>query len=252
MSILTLRGGLSGRAPIALMAVALTLASAATAGAATILIRDGLANANHLGGVDISNGRAVQWVSTLPFEDVSITADLYAVPGQSGEATAYLTTRLGPGTTVADEVARVTVPLSAFDAASHTVPLFSGLSLAAGHYYLVVTPGATNGFWEASAPGDFTGEFFPHPEPPNGTISVPGFPEFQFVALSSAPAPADPFGPARPFIPFHFAFGTMHFAVRGRLAEDPGPPAVPEPGALSLLLVGGVVLAHRRRARGRA
>ncbi len=233
------------------LGIAATLASAVTAGAATIVSFDGLATATHLGGVDISNGRAVHWLSTLPFEDVSITADLYAVPGRTGEATAYLTTRLGPGTTVADEVARATVALTAFDAADHTVALFSGLSLAAGEYFLVVTPGATNGLWEASAPNDFTGRFFPHPNPPNGTISVPGFPAFQFVALSSAPAPADPFGPARPFTPLNFAFGTMHFAVNGRLAQDPLPPSVPEPGMLALLLVGGLALARRRRPGAR-
>jgi hypothetical protein len=232
------------------IATALVLALADSAGAAPIIIRTGPDMANTLGGVPITHGRAVQWVSTLLFEDVSVTADLSALPGRSGEATAYLTTSLGPGTTLADEVARATVALPDFSAASNTVTLFAGLTLPAGHYYLIVTPGATDGIWKASDPGDITTRVFPFPDPPDGTISAtPGFPNYQFVALSSAPAPADPFGPARPFIPFNHSFGVMHFGVDGRLAQDPLPPSVPEPGTLMLLLGGIVVGVRRFRSR---
>ena len=243
-------GGSAGLLRTVGVLAALVLAVAEIAGAAPILIRTGPEILNSLHGLPLGQSRAVQWASALPFEDVSVTANLSSAPGHSGGATAYLTTSLGPGTTVADEIARVTFTLPDFAAASLTVPLFSGLTLPAGHYYLVVTPDTPeNGVWRASEPGDITTFVFPHPDPPDGTITAaPGFPNHQFVALSSAPAPADPFGPARPFITFHHSSGAMHFAVEGRLAQDPQdplPPTVPEPGTLALL-VGGIVVGARR------
>src|SRR6478672_5768253 len=55
-------------------------------------------------GVGIGAGRATQWQSDLAFEDVTITADLTGFIGAQGTATAFLTTKIGPGTTPADEI----------------------------------------------------------------------------------------------------------------------------------------------------
>ena len=77
----------------------------------------------------IGAGRATQWQSSLAFEDVTVTADLSSLVGVTGTATAYLTTKVGPGTTAADEIAHATVTLPDFFASSHTVTLFTGLAL---------------------------------------------------------------------------------------------------------------------------
>src|SRR5204863_8662304 len=60
--------------------------------------------------------------------------------------TAFLTTRVGPGATIADEVARynytVTSPLFPHELKT----LFSGLTLGAGTYYLIIS-GSGSGGW---------------------------------------------------------------------------------------------------------
>jgi hypothetical protein len=81
----------------------------------------------------------VSWTQTNGYRDVEISALVHSLAlGDRG--TAYLTKRVGPGTTLADQVA----------AASFTFPndergmvLLSGLTLGPGTYYLMVT-GGTN------------------------------------------------------------------------------------------------------------
>ena len=81
----------------------------------------------------------VTWSQASPFTGVSVFATIGGVPG-SGFA--YLTNRIGPGTTAAaNEIA--STPVS-FPAASTETQLFSGLSLPAGTYYLTL---AGNGSW---------------------------------------------------------------------------------------------------------
>jgi hypothetical protein len=204
-------------------------------------------------GIEIGNGRVTQWQSTLAFEDVTVTADLSSVPSPSGTATAFLTTRIGPGTTAADEVARATVALPDFFAPSHTVTLFTGLNLAPAHYYLTIVSSPTNaGIWrtsdstQAQIVGYPCGDAIPCP------VIIPGFPNWQMFTLQP-----NAYAPASVWTPFHFSAGEMRFAVDGTLARetDPTDPPtdpptpVPEPGTLMLTLAGLAAAARKVRAR---
>jgi hypothetical protein len=72
------------------------------------------------------------WTQTSAYTDVAISAVVSGVPGDS--FTAYLTTQVGPGTTIADEIAEVTLAYPGLT--DQSVTLFQGLSLPAGTYYL--------------------------------------------------------------------------------------------------------------------
>jgi hypothetical protein len=202
-------------------------------------------------GVELGAGRVTQWQSMLAFEDVTVTADLSSVGSVSTTptATAFLTTRIGPGTTAADEVARATVVLPDFFAPSHTVTLFTGLNLAPAHYYLtIVSPPATIGIWRTSDSTQAQKVGFPCDGAPPCPVTIPGFPNWQMFTVQP-----NPYAPASVWTPFHFSAGEMHFAVDGTLAgEEPPtepPPSVPEPGTLMLTLGGLAAGARKLRAR---
>jgi hypothetical protein len=197
-------------------------------------------------GLGIGSGRATQWQSALAFEDVTVTADLSAFIGGSGTVTAYLTMRVGPGTTAADEVAHATVSLPDFFAASHTVTLFSGLNLDPANYYLSIVG---TGLWWTSDSHQAEISGFPcNTAPCPVTISNgdPAFPNWQMFSVAP-----NAYAPASVWTPFHFGFGEMHFSVDGTLVQqvpptDP-PPTVPEPGTLMLTLTGLAAAARTRR-----
>jgi hypothetical protein len=196
----------------------------------------------------IGAGRATQWQSSLAFEDVTVTADLSSLPGMTGTATAFLTTKVGPGTTAADEIAHATVSLSDFFAPSHTVTLFTGLDLAPADYYLSIVS-ATGGIWWMS---DFTQAqttMFPCndiPCPVTIGSGAPAFPNWQMFTVAP-----NAYAPASVWTPFTFGLGEYHFAVTGTLADgpptEPQPAPVPEPATLTLTLAGLVAAAVRRR-----
>src|SRR3954469_2860218 len=86
----------------------------------------------------------VTWSQTSPFTGVSVFA---TIGGVSGSGFAYLTNKIGPGTTAAaNEIA--STPVS-FPAASTETQLFSGLSLPAGTYYLTLAGSA--GDWGSTS-----------------------------------------------------------------------------------------------------
>jgi hypothetical protein len=95
----------------------------------------------------IYNGQGfrVGWTQADTFDTVRISATLetqYA--GITGQA--YLTTQIGPGTTVANEIASTnfTFPLQQTD-----FVLFEGLHLPAGSYYLsIIGDSALGSCWE--------------------------------------------------------------------------------------------------------
>ena len=200
----------------------------------------------------IGAGRATQWQSRLAFEDVMVTADLSSLIGMTGTATAFLTTKVGPGTTAADEIAHATVTLPDFFASSHTVTLFSGLDLAPANYYLSIVS-ATGGIWWMSDASQAQTTLFPCNDVPCPvTIGAgnPAFPNWQMFTVAP-----NAYAPASVWTPFTFGLGEYHFAVSGRLADDvptdpptDPPTPVPEPATLTLTLVGLVAAAVRRRA----
>ena len=85
------------------------------------------------------------------FQNVAISLSMSAFPHSGTTATAYLTTRIGPGTTSANEVAstRFTFP-TGIDYVSPDIMLFTGLTLAPNTYYVTFsnTGGANyGGLW---------------------------------------------------------------------------------------------------------
>ena len=208
-----------------------------------------------IGGLSIGAGRMTQWDQTIHVSNATITADLSTFLGIPGDATAFLTNAIGPGTTVANEIAHVTVPLPALTlGVLNTVTLFNGLDLAPAHYYLTLTSAA--GIWQTSDFVSWTRSGIPCLNPPDCEVTVPGFPTWQSFGLGG-----NAYAPAQVFTPFHFGFGVMHFSVEGQLDGDvppppgpgpvPDPTAVPEPGSLVLLLTGLAAGARKMRARRR-
>jgi hypothetical protein len=204
----------------------------------------------------IGAGRATQWQSTLAFEDVTVTADLSSLIGMTGTATAFLTTKVGPGTTAADEIAHATVSLPDFFASSHTVTLFTGLDLAPADYYLSIFS-ATGGVWWMSDSTQAQTVLYPcneFPCPVTIGSGDPAFPNWQMFTVAP-----NAYAPASVWTPFTFGLGEFHFAVNGTLAQGPptdptdppNPTAVPEPATLTLTLVGLAAAAVRRRGSRR-
>lgn len=79
------------------------------------------------------------WTSSFAFNNVSIFGE---VSGDLGSTiTAYLTTQVGPGTTVANQVASATITPPSTETPG--VLLLSGFNLGPGTYYLVLSGPAT-------------------------------------------------------------------------------------------------------------
>lgn len=91
------------------------------------------------------------WSTSASYADVRISVNLSGSPS-SPPGTAFLMGRIGPGTTSASEVARSSFRVDGPDV---TATLFSGLSMPAGTYYLVLSSSFTGsdlGWWSAFNP----------------------------------------------------------------------------------------------------
>jgi hypothetical protein len=99
---------------------------------ATIIAAETVAGAPH--SVQANDPEGVNWTQTGSYTDVSIFAVISAqnIVG-NGTGTVFLTTKIGAGTTTADEIARTTLSGIAFGGDS-LIPLFSGLTLGPGTY----------------------------------------------------------------------------------------------------------------------
>jgi hypothetical protein len=141
---------------------------------------------------------------TMPLADLSSGGPIGGVEG-----TVYLMNQIGPGTTSANEVAPP-VSISGLTASFTTRTLFSGLTLGAGNYYVVLVPTNTSplsmspeaGDSEVVTPGvgvaalGATSSLTPAPYPPatvlplnppgNLFINVDG--DLRFSGASSVPA----------------------------------------------------------------
>jgi hypothetical protein len=154
------------------------------------------------------------------YTNVAVSASLVAGGVAGDVGTAFLTTQVGPGTTAADQVATGTFNFA--DAASFNtlvnVPVFSGLTVNAGTYYLVlvgvdvydgisVNPSSTY----TTAPGSSV-----------GTLTYTSGTD-----VNSLYAPASTFSSAN-------TLGTPFLTVTGDLS----PTSVPEPSTALLFLAG--------------
>lgn len=91
------------------------------------------------------------WSTSASYADVTISSNLSGSPS-SLPGTAFLMSRIGPGTTTTSEIAR-----TAFQAGGPDVSttLFNGLSMPAGTYYLVLSSSSAAsdlGWWSAFNP----------------------------------------------------------------------------------------------------
>jgi hypothetical protein len=112
-----------------------------------------------LGGGGADQVLASSWTQTGSWTNVSISAELgngsnYGHSG--GDAiSVYLTNRIGPGTTVANQIASTSISPATVD---ETDTLFTGLSLGASTYYLVLgAPGQFAEWYGTSLPTVTTG-----------------------------------------------------------------------------------------------
>ena len=205
---------------------AAALAFVSTAATAQVVIVDTLPPVGtNRSNVNTTQANAVPFTFTDAFDNVTVEASLTATDNSTLTGTAFLTTAIGPGTTVADVVA--TAPFTFASVAAFTevsyVTLFSGLDLPADDYFLIVAGDGTGGGITLNPAATYTTD-------PDATVSTS-----QFAAgtnLDTTFIPASNFG--------NSGLGNRFI----RLTSVP----VPEPTSLGLLGMGGLVMLRRRRA----
>jgi hypothetical protein len=163
----------------------------------------------------------VSWIATSAFSNVKISIPLDADAGATGMA--YLTTKIGSGTTAANAIASSSF---SFPSASSLTTVFSGLNLGDGTYYLVIQQTATgstgNGMWDGTPTPSIT-----------SAASVTANGEYWDFNLTSGYPPASPFSEG----------SATHYEYN--ITSSP----VPEPSAIWLNLLGGGAAVFVRECR---
>jgi hypothetical protein len=163
-------------------------------------------------------GLEASWTSSIPYTNVSISANLTSGSSTaSGTDTFFLTTQIGPGTTTANEISRNTLTVPA--GPQSVISIFSGLTLSPGNYFLVLggpfTPAI---FWSTSD---------------SPTITTGAGVTFDGTGVASPNCGVCPYVPATTFdtsSQFHYLF-----EVSGT--------AIPEPSSAAFFFVGLLAIA---------
>ena len=201
---------------------------------------------------DLSPAEGVGWNQTIGVQGVTISAllgGLGILPESTSpmSATAYLTTSIGPGTTVSDLIASSTfaVPSYAVQPDPASYALFSNINLAPGNYYLTIaTPDVHRlGWLSSTTPALFT---------------APGFSYLgaQWVSVFDDVAS---YPPNANFVPLPESLSPSAYGLMFDISTDPGsaiPPndpgaIAPEPAEYGLMSLGvaGLFLIVRRTRR---
>ena len=209
---------------LAALGVSLGLASLALpASAIPIILVDGPHGSTlSLGATD--QALVASWSSTNTYSSVDIAFKSNFGPF---DGTAYLMTQIGPGTTVAQQVAIATYSVTSVSPV--LTNLFSGLTLGPGSYYLVVTSSSTGG-WDTP--------YTAGPAVVNADVGVTR--GAQFIVNQGNGLPNLSYLPASSFSALNAVYD-LEFRVTGSV--------VPEPSALILL---GLTLAFLRGLRAAA
>jgi hypothetical protein len=204
-------------------AFAIVLLSAGFASANPIISVTGTHDtAFFVGGSAADEMLVSSWTETGSYINVSISAVLSNQFGGNPNSTlsAYLTDRIGPGTTAADVIASTSISPTTFD---ETDTLFTGLSLGAGSYYLVLAaPGKFAGWWGTNSPTITT----------DTGVTDTGY---YYTNLQGNGSPDDAFPPASTFSP-----DTTDFLLYS--ATGTASSATPEPSSFILAGLAGIFL----------
>lgn len=179
-------------------------------------------------GILASGAAASSWSSTLTYTGVSIATMLAGTPLGPVPGTAYLTTRIGPGTTTANEIARANV---LFPTPTGLVTLFSNLTLPPNTYYLVLgssVPEGKQGLWLDAYTCDAS---FTMCVPPTVTVGAGVSRNEDYLAPGGT---IDAYTPASVF---HQGGGIRGDPFLDYKVFVPGS-SIPEPSAWSLLSIG--------------
>ncbi|MGP8245123.1 MAG: hypothetical protein ACLQVN_11470 [Bryobacteraceae bacterium] len=172
-----------------------------------------------------ADGLAIGWSSPVATTNLTILALLDNDSGTPSEATAYLTTSIGPGVTAASEIAETTVTLPAWY--QGWVSLFPVPILAPGSYWLSFSAPTGDAAWAVADPA-----------------SVGGAAGFNYIGYGETVGPEASYPPGSSF---YIDPSPSGYEVEVVANSEP-------PSALLLLSslsgLGGLVLL-RRRKRGR-
>ena len=117
------------------------------------------------------------WTQSASFTNVDVSALL----GGTGTASAFLTDQIGAGTTVGNVIASTTL---SYPGSATLTSLFSGLSLGAGTYYLIIG-GTGAGNWSQADPPTVTTDPSVSGNGYGFCSSVPGSCNFGFTPAST-------------------------------------------------------------------
>jgi hypothetical protein len=214
---------------VSALTIALLVTSAAAARASSIIISqthsDGFAQG--VGGPFEHKLSILSWNQIDTYSDVAITVSLNGNdPSYTG--TAYLMTKIGPGTTPADEVAQASYA-AVGDFVLHDITLFTGLTLVPDTYYLVLSApqsASSSIAWAGTAAATAT------------FTRAPGVSGGAGLAIAQGPSPYPPAAVYNPFFEWD-----LTYAVTGDVQ------AVPEPCSLIMFATGAIGFVGRIRRR---